>query len=147
MLQFYHINMEETIYLFDKEGLFEGPLDWFNNLPEHFITTTYEGVLNGNYAIASDKQIDFGLAHPDYDLFHQFNMIEYTKEEYQKKIAEINESIRITRLNLYKSQSDPLYINYQKEIALGNVDKAEEIKTLWLSKVKEIEENNPYITE
>ena len=55
--------------------------------------------------------------------------------------------IREIRRNLYAKYSDPLYIEYQKELAIGNIEKAETIKQEWLLKAKEIEENNPYPTE
>jgi hypothetical protein len=71
-------------------------------------------------------------------------MISPSKEDILNRKIEI---IKGERRRQYKSQSDPLYIEYQKDLALGNTDKAELDKEAWLAKVKEIEENNPYPTE
>lgn len=139
--------MEDYIYLFDMVGLSQFEREWFDKLPSDRITDTYEGILGGYYAIASEEQIEFMKKHEDYDLYHLFYMIEYTDEEVKVQIAAQNEEIRKVRLNAYKNLSDPLYIEYQKELALGNVEKAETVKTEWLAKTKEIEEEHPYITE
>ena len=56
-----------------------------------------------------------------------------------------NEKVRIKRERLYKSESDSIYMSFIKYSALGQDDKAKEAYDQWLAKVKQIEEENPYI--
>ena len=56
-----------------------------------------------------------------------------------------NNSIKETRERLYKAESDSIYMSFIKYSALGQDDKAKEAYDQWLAKVKQIEEENPYI--
>ena len=56
-----------------------------------------------------------------------------------------NEKVRMKRERLYKSESDSIYMSFIKYSALGQDDKAKEAHDQWLAKVKQIEEENPYI--
>lgn len=57
---------------------------------------------------------------------------------------EINAEIQAKREKAYKDRSDSLYMAWQKYLALGETEKAEEAKALWLSEVKKINEELPY---
>lgn len=57
---------------------------------------------------------------------------------------EINAEIQAKREKAYKDRSDSLYMAWQKYLALGETEKAEEAKALWLSEVEKINEELPY---
>lgn len=59
-------------------------------------------------------------------------------------IEEQNAVIRIKREKEYKKRSDSLYMAWQKYLALGEEEKAEEAKVLWLAEVEKINEELPY---
>lgn len=56
----------------------------------------------------------------------------------------INEHVQAVRASLYRSECDPLYIAYMAYREEGNDEAATQMKAQWLSKKKEIRENNPY---
>ena len=72
-------------------------------------------------------------------------MKEYTEEDIRKEKELKNNSIKETRERLYKAESDSIYMSFIKYSALGQDDKAKEAYDQWLAKVKQIEEENPYI--
>lgn len=55
-----------------------------------------------------------------------------------------NEQIEMDRSIQYRQQSDPLFMAYQKYLALGDTEKAEVKKAEWIAMVKDIAEKNPY---
>lgn len=59
-------------------------------------------------------------------------------------VEEKNESIRIKREEEYKKRSDSLYMAWQKHLALGQTEKAEEAKAKWLEEIDKINEELPY---
>lgn len=131
-----------------KTGVFAVDEQWLTNLSSDSIVSSVEELTEDDkFILMSQSQIDF-FNQIDPDEFYTpeqiFYMINISKEELlQNKINRIRE----IRRNLYAKYSDPLYIEYQKELAIGNIEKAETIKQEWLLKAKEIEENNPYPTE
>lgn len=62
----------------------------------------------------------------------------------KKQIDDWNEQIRITRSMLYRQNSDELFIAYQKYLALGKTEEAEQARQEWLTVIKDIDEKNPY---
>lgn len=58
-----------------------------------------------------------------------------------------NVEVEQLRKEQYQLRSDSLFIAYQKNLILGNTEKAEEYKRLWLQEVENIENEYPYITE
>jgi hypothetical protein len=59
-------------------------------------------------------------------------------------IEEINAVIQAKREQAYKDRSDSLYMAWQKYLALGETEKAEQAKALWLAEVEKINEEFPY---
>lgn len=133
--------INNIIYIFSGGGVLEAPIDWYDTLNPEVFTDSYEELISGGkYMLLSEEQIAFHLKHPDYDLYHSFYMIEVTAEEK-------NEEIRKIREISYKSQSDPIYMSYLKYKEFGDTQRAEEAYTIWQNKVRQIDSENPYITE
>ena len=59
-------------------------------------------------------------------------------------VEEKNESIRIKREEEYKKRSDSLYMAWQKYLALGETEKAEEARVKWLEEIEKINKEFPY---
>ena len=57
------------------------------------------------------------------------------------------QKIKAKRQKLYTIISDPIYISYQKYIALQQPDKAETAKQDWIEAIRKIEADNPYPEE
>ena len=130
----------------NKYGVFAATEDWLQTIKDK-IVTSIEDLDDENYIILTDEQQEAWES--------QEHDIEYTSEQIFNMsyptaadvLARKVEAVRKTRSKLYKAESDPLYVEYQKELALGNTEKAEEVKAEWLAKAKEIEDSNPYPTE
>lgn len=137
--------MENKVYVFDARGIVECTQDWYNSILPENLTTSYEELLLGKHMLASEDQIEFYKTHEDADLYHLFYMLEYTDEEKAKIREDKNTEISKTREILYKRDSDPLYMSFVKYSAQGLEEKAKEAFSQWMTKVKEIENNNPYI--
>lgn len=135
----------EKVYVFYRGGIVEGTEKWYSEILPENIATSYLDIVNGKHIIANSEQIAFYKEHPDYDLYHLYYMIPLTEEEQIEKKNIENERIKETRENAYKSESDSLYMSFVKYSALGQDDKAKEAYDQWLAKVKQIEEENPYI--
>ena len=135
----------EKVYVFYRGGIVEGTEKWYSEILPENIATSYLDIVNGKHIIANSEQIAFYKEHPDYDLYHLYYMIPLTEEEQIEKKNIENERIKETRENAYKSESDSLYMSFIKYSALGQDDKAKEAYDQWLAKVKQIEEENPYI--
>ena len=135
----------EKVYVFYRGGIVEGTEKWYSEILPENIATSYLDIVNGKHIIANSEQIAFYKEHPDYDLYHLYYMIPLTEEEQIEKKNIENERIKETRETLYKSESDSLYMSFVKYSALGQDDKAKEAYDQWLAKVKQIEEENPYI--
>lgn len=134
-----HNNMEEKKYLFSSGGIIEAPEEWLNGLKEDEFTDSYVGLLEGKYMQPTEQQLEFYSLHKDenYDLYHQFYMIELPMEE-------LNEKIRKNREMKYSAQSDKLYMAYIKYKEFGEIEKAEEAYHKWKEMVLNIEKTNPY---
>ena len=113
---------------------------------QNLIVNSLDEVYGDRVVQLNEDQYNFWLAHRSENLTNRqiYNKVSKSKEELE---ADKLKEIEITRRKLYEENTDDLFLAYQKYLLLGNTNKAEEVKTLWLSKVKEIEENNPYITE
>ena len=135
----------EKVYVFYRGGIVEGTEKWYSEILPENIATSYLDIVNGKHIIANSEQIAFYKEHPDYDLYHLYYMIPLTEEEQIEKKNIENERIKETRENAYKSEADSLYMSFVKYSALGQDDKAKEAYDQWLAKVKQIEEENPYI--
>lgn len=57
---------------------------------------------------------------------------------------ELNAEIQKQREQAYKDRSDSLYMAWQKYLALGETEKAEQAKALWLEEVEKINKEFPY---
>lgn len=58
--------------------------------------------------------------------------------------VETDEDIKQKRKQAYKSESDDLFMEWQKYIALSQSAKATAAKTAWIAKVTEIDQKHPY---
>lgn len=137
--------MEENLYVFHSGGIVEGTKEWYDSILPENIATSYLDIVNGKHMIANSEQIAFYKDHPDYDLYHLYYMLPLTEEEQIEKKNTENERIKETRESAYKAESDSLYMSFVKYSALGQDDKATKAYNQWLNKVKQIEEENPYI--
>lgn len=135
----------EKVYVFYRGGIVEGTEKWYSEILPENIATSYLDIVNGKHIIANSEQIAFYKEHPDYDLYHLYYMVPLTEEEQIEKKNIENERIKEIRESAYKSESDSLYMSFVKYSALGQDDKAKEAYDQWLAKVKQIEEENPYI--
>ena len=137
--------MEKEIKVFNAFGIIVAEESWYNQLKEDVKANNFDDILNGKYMLATEEQIEFFNNHPDYDVYHLFYMKAYTEEDIRKEKELKNNSIKETRERLYKAESDSIYMSFIKYSALGRDDKAKEAYDQWLAKVKQIEEENPYI--
>lgn len=137
--------MEKEIKVFNAFGIIVAEESWYNQLKEDVKANNFDDILNGKYMLATEEQIEFFNNHHDYDVYHLFYMKEYTEEDIRKEKELKNNSIKETRERLYKAESDSIYMSFIKYSALGQDDKAKEAYDQWLAKVKQIEEENPYI--
>ena len=104
------------------------------------LTDKYDEILEGKFLIIEGDRLEFYLNNLNKDLSVEniYYMTLPSNESY-------NEKVRIKRERLYKSESDSIYMSFIKYSALGQDDKAKEAYDQWLTKVKQIEEENPYI--
>lgn len=58
-----------------------------------------------------------------------------------------NDDIKKQRRMAYKHRADEYFIAYQAYVDLDELEKAKEMKTLWLEERKKIDEEYPYIEE
>lgn len=104
------------------------------------LTDKYNEILEGKFLIIEGDRLEFYLNNLNKDLSVEniYYMTLPSNESY-------NEKVRIKRERLYKAESDSIYMSFIKYSALGQDDKAKEAYDQWLAKVKQIEEENPYI--
>jgi len=69
---------------------------------------------------------------------------EIAQMESINEISFTNEDIRIKREQAYKERSDSLYIAYRKYAEMGEVEKSENAKSLWLQEIEKIDDEFPY---
>lgn len=121
--------------------------EWLANLAEEDIATAFDELVEGKYLLLSDEQSAF-FETKDPDEIYTAEQIFYMQHTPNNVVLQHKiDRVKDIRRALYKSESDPLYIEYQKDLALGDFNKADETKEKWIAKVQEIEENNPYPTE
>ena len=104
------------------------------------LTDKYDEILEGKFVIIEGDRLEFYLNNLNKDL--SVENIYYMKLPSNESY---NEKVRMKRARLYKSESDSIYMSFIKYSALGQDDKAKEAYDQWLAKVKQIEEENPYI--
>ena len=72
----------------------------------------------------------------------------YEIKEYEpEKPVVTNETIKKQRQNAYRARADQYLTAYQAYKELGEIEKALEMKTLWLEERKKIDAEYPYLTE
>lgn len=135
-----------NIHIIDKDGIANIPEEYFEKIKDGVVTSLDE-LKEGKFIVLTDEQYN-AWESQEHDIVYTseqiFNMSYPTAADVLSRKVE---EVRATRRRLYKAESDPLYIEYQKELTLGNTEKAEEVKAAWLAKAKEIEDSNPYPTE
>lgn len=68
----------------------------------------------------------------------------FDAENYYNQGSLSNEQIKQEREKQYKLRSDSYFIASQKYLALGDLKKSEEFKTLWLKEIEAINNEYPY---
>lgn len=104
-----------------------------------------DGKIAGDMVIIDGRQV----YNPTEEMLLAAGYTEYTPE-YAKAYEErhyTNEDIRIMRQDAYKQRSDSLYMAYQKYLAKGETERAEQAKIEWLAEVERIELEFPYKEE
>lgn len=92
------------------------------------------------YVKLTKKQYELAQNHPGASL----------EEIWECRLNEVtpyiptNEEIALLREARYKSESDSLFISWQKYLTTGLIEKADEARTKWLEKVTEIDRELPY---
>lgn len=116
---------------------------WYNKFKDVYIVDSLDKLTDENfyYELTGDM-LNFYLLNKDKNLSYQ-EIVNMTVPDNYALVK--NEEIKNTREDLYKTQSDSLYMSYVKYTALGQDEKASEAYNQWIAKVKEIEEANPYI--
>lgn len=105
-----------------------------------------DGKFAGDVVVIGDRQ----YINPSEELLREAGYEEYTppKEEQVYEQPQLtNEDIRLMRQDAYRQRSDSLYMAYQKYLAKGETERAEQAKTEWLAEIERIELEFPYITE
>lgn len=125
------------MYILSDVGVINVDEDYCKDLS---LTDKYDEILEGKFLIIEGDRLEFYLNNLNKDLSVEniYYMTLPSNESY-------NEKVRIKRERLYKSESDSIYMSFIKYSALGQDDKAKEAYDQWLAKVKQIEEENPYI--
>ena len=125
------------MYILSDVGVINVNEDYCKDLS---LTDKYDEILEGKFLIIEGDRLEFYLNNLNKDLSVEniYYMTLPSNESY-------NEKVRIEREGLYKAESDSIYMSFIQYSALGQDDKAKEAYDQWLAKVKQIEEENPYI--
>lgn len=104
-----------------------------------------DGQIAGDIVEIDGRQV----INPTEDILIAAGYKEYTPEYAQayKERHYTNEDIRQLRQDAYKQRSDSLYMAYQKYLAKGETERAEQAKTEWLAEIECIELEFPYKEE
>ena len=104
-----------------------------------------DGQIAGDIVEIDGRQV----INPTEDILLAAGYKEYTPEYAQayKERHYTNEDIRLMRQDAYKQRSDSLYMAYQKYLAKGETERAEQAKTEWLAEIERIELEFPYKEE
>ena len=109
------------------------------NIVSHDINDNFDSEKRlPKYIEISESQYQFHLDHPTASMQEVWNM------ELTPPYIQTNEDISRNRQEQYKQRSDSYYISWQKDLALGELEKAEISKAKWLNEVQLIEQENPY---
>lgn len=119
-----------------------------NNEDYQIVIYNEEGVLLRGYDENKQpfpKLIDFSKKDFDLNYDEETNTIDLNNLKQAKITAkEQNISIQKQREVEYKKRSDSLYMAWQKYLALGETEKAEEAKVKWLEEIEKINNELPY---
>lgn len=119
-----------------------------NNEDYQIVIYSEEGVLLRGYDENKQpfpKLIDFSKKDFDLNYNEETNTIDLNNLKQAKITAkEQNISIQKQREMEYKKRSDSLYMAWQKYLALGETEKAEEAKVKWLEEIEKINNELPY---
>lgn len=97
-----------------------------------------------NVIIHDDKQIINPTSKQLEDAGYELVYIQ--DSEFESLVHQTNEDIKAEREKQYKLRSDSYFIASQKYLALGDLKKSEEFKTLWLKEIEAINNEYPYGT-
>lgn len=104
-----------------------------------------DGKIAGNVVVINGRTI----INPSEEILLENGYKEYTPS-YEKAYTQrhsTNEDIRKMREYEYKNRSDSLYMAYQKYLALGETEKAENARRDWILEVERIDREFPYNDE
>lgn len=105
------------------------------------VGTTLESVKAGKWLYIPRDQEDvynqFIRDNPDATYEDVYNLTPPALEIRRQKVKD-------KRQKLYTTISDPIYISYQKYIALQQPEKAQAAKQDWIEAIRKIEADNPY---
>lgn len=103
------------------------------------------GQIAGGIVIIDGRQV----FNPTEEILLAAGYKEYTPEYEQayKERHYTNEDIRQLRQDAYKQRSDSLYMAYQKYLAKGDEERAEQARLRWLEEVDMIDAEFPYNEE
>lgn len=105
-----------------------------------------DGNIAGYMVIIDGRQV----YNPTEDILREAGYEECTPPQAEQVYDEskiTNEDIRLMRQDAYKQRSDSFYMAYQKYLAKGETERAEQAKTDWLEEIARIELELPYKEE
>lgn len=79
-----------------------------------------------------------------HDANENANVQEIINCEFTPPYIQTNADISRNRQEQYKQRSDSYYLSWQKDLALGELEKAEINRVKWLNECLLIEQENPY---
>lgn len=91
------------------------------------------------HVLITDEQYQFHLDNPQASMQEVWNMA------LTPPYIQTNEDISRQRQEAYKQRSDSYYLSWQKDLALGDEDKAIISKEKWLAECLAIENEYPYL--
>ena len=96
------------------------------------VSNQQSNYLNGDAYLLNEEEMEFLQKYPKASIQNIFNKA--VSNDYTEELRKFS----------YQKYSDTLFITWQKYLAQGKEEKAEETKQAWLNKVNEIEEKYPY---
>lgn len=106
-------------------------------------------IKNGNIATKQIFINGMQIINPSHEQLIQagYKLVDkFDEENYYNQGSLTNEQIEAEREKQYKLRSDSYFIASQKYLALGDLKKSEEFKTLWLKEIEAINNEYPYGT-
>lgn len=107
-------------------------------------------IKNGNIATNQIFINGMQIINPSHEQLIQagYKLVDkFDEENYYNYGSLTNEQIEVEREKQYKLRSDSYFIASQKYLALGDLKKSEEFKTLWLKEIEAINNEYPYGTD